>query len=138
MTLYQLKRRGWYISNRCYLGKEEEETTNHLPLLCDKVRMLWNLIFSLSGVQWVMHFPIRKNLLGWHGSFVDKKMNKAWRATPLCLMRTTWKERNDRPFNDIEWSNQAIKFLFMYIVVNWARVHIEDHTFFFISKKEVY
>lgn len=80
-----------------------------------------------------MHFPVRRKLLGWHGSFVDKKMKKAWRATPLCLMQTIWKERNDRPFNDIEWSNQAIKSLFMYIFVNWARVHIEDNTLFMID-----
>ena len=30
--------------------------------------MLWNLIYSLFGVKWVMHSSIRRNLLGWHSS----------------------------------------------------------------------
>ncbi|RVW36211.1 hypothetical protein CK203_095780 [Vitis vinifera] len=77
-----LKRSGWNIPNRCYLCKNEEETTNHLLLFCEKARMLWLLIFSLFGVQWVMHFSVRRNLLGWHGSFVGKKREKAWRAAP--------------------------------------------------------
>ena len=34
------EKRGWNILNRCYLCKEEEETTNHLPLFCGKARML--------------------------------------------------------------------------------------------------
>ena len=36
----------------------------------------------------------------------------AWRAAPLCLMWTLWKERNERVFNDIEWSDQALKHFF--------------------------
>ena len=71
LSLDQLKRRGWNIPNRCYyLCKEEEETTNHLLLFCGKARMLWSLIYSLFGVQWVMHSSIRRNLLDWHGLFV--------------------------------------------------------------------
>ena len=68
-TLNQLKRRGWNILNRFYLWKKDEETTNHLLLFCDKARMLWNLVYSLFGVQWVMHSSIRRNLLGCCGTW---------------------------------------------------------------------
>ncbi|KAJ9708014.1 hypothetical protein PVL29_000195 [Vitis rotundifolia] len=128
LTTDRLKRFGWSIPNRCFLCKIEEESTDHLLLFCEKARMLWLLIFSLFGVQWVMHSSVKRNLLGWHGSFVGKKREKAWRAAPLCLMWTIWKERNRRAFDDIERKDQDIKSIFLYTFVNWARVHIKDHT----------
>ena len=119
---------GWSIPNRCFLCKQEEETTDHLLLFCEKARMLWLLIFSLFRVHWVMHSSVKRNLLGWHGSFVGKKREKAWRAAPLCLMWIIWKERNRRAFDDIERNDQDIKSIFLYTFVNWIRVYIEDHT----------
>ena len=113
-----LKRFDWNIPNRCFLCKNEEETIDHLLLFCEKTRMLWLLILSLFGVQWVMHSSVKRNLLGWHGSFVGKKREKAWRAAPLCLMWTIWKERNRRAFDDIERNNKDIKSIFLYTFVN--------------------
>ncbi|RVX07383.1 putative ribonuclease H protein [Vitis vinifera] len=82
LTTDRLKRIGWSIPSRCFLCKHKEETTDHLLLFCEKARMLWLLIFSLFGVQWVMHSTVKNHLLGWHGSFVGKKRKKAWRAAP--------------------------------------------------------
>ena len=82
------QKEGWNMPNRCYLCKEKEETTDHLILFCKKVTMLWSLIFSFFGVQWVLHSSIKRNLLGWHGAFVGKRREKTWRAAPLCLMWT--------------------------------------------------
>ncbi|RVW89084.1 LINE-1 retrotransposable element ORF2 protein [Vitis vinifera] len=128
LTTDRLKRFGWSIPNRCFLCKQDEETTDHLLMFCEKAKMLWLLIFSLFGVQWVMHSSVKRNLLGWHGSFVGKKREKAWRAAPLCLMWTIWKERNRRAFDDIERNDQDIKSIFLYTFVNWVRVYIEEHT----------
>ena len=47
--------------------------------------MIWQLIFALFGVQWVMSFSIKDSLLSWHSSFVGKKRKKMWNAAPLCL-----------------------------------------------------
>ena len=127
LTTDQLKRRGWNMPNRCFLCKEEEETNDRLFLFCNKASMLWNLIFSLFDVQWVLHSTVRGNLLGWNGAFVGKRRAKAWRDGPLCLMWTLWKERNGRAFNDVEWADQTIKYSFLYNFVNWARVYMEDH-----------
>ena len=93
-----------------------------------RLRLLSTLIYSLFSVEWVMHSSIRRTLLGWHGFFVGKKRENAWRVALLCLMWTLWKERNERVFNDIKRSNQAIKSFFMYTFVNLVRVYIEDHT----------
>ena len=82
LTTDRLKRFGWSIPNRCFLCKNEEETIDHLLLFCEKARMLWLLIFSLFGVQWVMHSSVKRNLLGWHGSQVGFQVRK------LILTRT--------------------------------------------------
>ena len=63
--------------NRCYLCKEKEETSDHLILFCEKATMLWSSIFSLFGVQLVLHSSIKRNLLGWHGVFVGQRREKA-------------------------------------------------------------
>ena len=74
------------MPNSSYLCKEKKETSDHLILFCKKATMLWSLIFSLFGVQWVLHSSIKRNLLSWNGAFVGKKREKAWKAAPLCLM----------------------------------------------------
>ena len=124
----QLKRRGWNMPNMFYLCKKKEETSDHLILFCKKATMLWSLILSLFGVQWVLHCSIKRNLLGWYGAFVSKRREKAWRTASLYLMWTLWMERNERVFNDNERFDQAIRHSFLYTFVNWARVYLEDHT----------
>ena len=81
-------------------------------MVCAKARLLLNLIFSLFGVQWVLHMSVRSNLLGWRVLFVCKEREQSWKAIPLCLFWTLWKERNRRAFNDMEQSEQTIKFSF--------------------------
>ncbi|RVX03513.1 hypothetical protein CK203_027825 [Vitis vinifera] len=48
-----------------------------------KARLLWELLFSLFRVCWVIHASIRETLLRWHGSFIGRKRMKVWRAAPL-------------------------------------------------------
>ena len=79
-------------------------------------------------MQWVLHSSIKRNLIAWHGASVSKGKEKAWRAAPLCLMWTLWKERNERVFNDTERSDQALKLSFLYTFVNWGRVYLDTHS----------
>ena len=62
-TLDQLKKRGWRIPNRCYLCKEEEETSDHILIHCSKAHLLWQLIFVLLGIQWVLSCLVREVFL---------------------------------------------------------------------------
>ncbi|RVW54429.1 hypothetical protein CK203_068460 [Vitis vinifera] len=88
LTQDQLKRRGWYLANRCFLCCAKEETINHFLIQFSKAKILWDLVFSLFGVNWVLPFTVRDTLLGWHITFKDKKHRKVWRAAPLCLFWT--------------------------------------------------
>ena len=68
---------------------------------------------------------IKETILGWNDSFVENKRKKAWNATPLCLFRIVWKERNKRIFEDTELADQAILRSFLYMFSDWVRVHVD-------------
>ena len=59
--------------------------------------------------------------MSWHGSFVGKKRNKAWKVAPLCMLWALWRERNRRVFDNYESTNQAINF-FLYLFWDWVRL----------------
>ncbi|RVX11625.1 hypothetical protein CK203_015803 [Vitis vinifera] len=92
LTQDHLKRRGWSLANRCFLCCDDEETINHILIHCPKAKVLWNLMFTMFRVNWVLQLTVKDILLGWSDSFVDKKCGKIWRAAPLCLFWTMWKE----------------------------------------------
>ncbi|RVW63007.1 hypothetical protein CK203_059285 [Vitis vinifera] len=58
---------------RCYLCGIAEETVDHLLIHCTKARALWELLFNLFGVMWVLPSSVKEILLRWHGVFVGKK-----------------------------------------------------------------
>lgn len=71
--MYKLQRRGWSLVNQCFLCMEEEEPVDHILPHCTWARGLWNLIFYLYRIVWVMPCSVEVTRLGWHNSFVDKK-----------------------------------------------------------------
>ena len=76
LTLKQLQRRGHSLTNRCFLCLSEVETVDHLLLHCAKTRVLWNLLFFLFGVAWILSCSLKETFLGWHGAFVGKAREK--------------------------------------------------------------
>ena len=64
LTLEQLQRSGYSLPNRCFLCLSEAETVDHLLLHCVKTRALWNLLFSLFGVAWVLSGSVKETLIG--------------------------------------------------------------------------
>ncbi|RVW40405.1 hypothetical protein CK203_090049 [Vitis vinifera] len=72
IELDQLQRRRYFLENRCFFCLSEVETVDHLFLHCAKTRVLWNLLFSLFGVSWILSCSVKETLLGWNGLFVDK------------------------------------------------------------------
>ena len=106
--------------------KVVEETGYHILLHCPKASLLWQLVFALFQVQWVMHSSVRGVLLSWNSCSVDKKRKKAWKVAPLCIFWSIWKERNGRAFEDRESSDQTIQSSFLYIFWDWVRVYMGD------------
>ena len=124
LTLDQLQRKGYSLENRCFLCLSEAETVDHLLLHCVKMRALWNLLFSLFGVAWVLSGTVKETLIGWHGAFVGKIRKKAWQMTPLCIFWSVWKERNLLAFGNEVLSLQKLKHSFVCNLWSWVRVFI--------------
>ena len=76
LTLDQVQKRGRSLANRCFLCHIEEKSIEHLLVHCTKIRILWELLFALFRVSWVLPLSIRKTLLGRHNLFVVKKHRK--------------------------------------------------------------
>ena len=110
-----LKKRGRILANRCFLCCEEEETIDHILIHCTRARVLWELLFALFGVAWVISFSVRDTLLGWRGFYLGKKRRKVWKAAPLCIFWAVWKERNMIAFDNEELSIHTLKIL-LYVI----------------------
>ena len=76
-------------------------------------RVLWELLFVLFRVSWVLPSLVKETLLGWHWSFVAKEHRKAWKVGPLCLFWIVWKARNRIVFEGEKLSIQRLKSSFV-------------------------
>ena len=121
------------MANRCFLCLSEAKTVDHLLLHCVKTRALWNLLFSLFGVAWVLSGSVKETLLGWHGAFVGKTRKKAWQMAPLFIFWSVWKERNLLAFGNEVLSLQRLKHSFACNLWSWVRVFIVLSPFSLVS-----
>ena len=78
-------------------------------------------MFTMFRVTWVLQLTVKDTLLGWSDSFVDKKRGKIWRAAPLCLFWTMWKERNRIAFDNEALSIQRLKTSFVCNLFSWTK-----------------
>ena len=124
LTLDRLQKRGWQLPNCCFLCGCEEETVNHILIHCIVVRVLWDIVLGLSGVQWVFPETVKGVLTSWRGPFVGKKRKKIWKSIPLCIFWTVWKERNMLAFRGGELNIQKLKNSFVCSLWSWARLYI--------------
>ena len=126
LTLDQLKKRGRSLANRCFLCGMEEESIDHILIQCSKARGLWELLFALFGVTWVLPSSVRDTLSGWSGFKLGKKRRKVWNAAPLCIFWAVWKERNRIAFDNEELSIHRLKNSFVCNLWLWTKSVVND------------
>ena len=115
------------MANQCFLCLRHAESIDHLLLHCEKTRVLWELIFVLFGVFWVLSSLVKDTLLGWHGSFVGTKRRKVWQAIPLCLFWMVWKTRNNIAFCNEVFSIQKLKRESVCFLWSEAKVFVDEY-----------
>ena len=126
LTMDQLKKRGWAVANRCFLCCEEEESIDHILIHCSKARALWELLFALFGVCWVLPFSARETLIEWRGFMLGKKHRKVWKAAPLCLFWAVWIERNRIAFDNEDFSAHRLKNSFVCNFWVWTKTIVNE------------
>uniref|UniRef100_A0A2N9GKS0 Rhodanese domain-containing protein n=1 Tax=Fagus sylvatica TaxID=28930 RepID=A0A2N9GKS0_FAGSY len=101
LTCDNLMRRGYILAGWCCMCKNHWETGDHLLLHCEVATALWNYVFTMFGIQWVLPATVLDMLFGWHNWF-GKRSSAVWNLAPLCVMWSLWQERNRRIFEDLE------------------------------------
>lgn len=95
LTNDNLMKRGNSLVNRCFLCKCTTESSNHILLRCPYTYHLWSLVYSLSGVHWVMADSVINDLLAWE-SFTSNNQTSC--LIPLIIFQVIWKEMNNKTF----------------------------------------
>ncbi|XP_042952153.1 uncharacterized protein LOC122289242 [Carya illinoinensis] len=120
LTSDNLRKRGFIISDWCYMCKCDGESVDHLLLHCEVARSLWHDVFSRVGVAWVMPRSVRDLMCCWKGIRENAQIAAVWKMIPHCIMWCVWLERNKRCFEDMELSMAELKRFFYYTLLSWA------------------
>ena len=73
------------------------------------IRVLWEIVLALFGIQWVFPETVKEVLISWRGPFVEKKRKKIWNSIPLGIFWTVWKEMNRLAFRGGFFSSTEIQ-----------------------------
>ena len=107
--------------------KSNSESVDHLFLHCPVALELWDMVFGLFGVYWVMPMFVIGLFACWEGRFGFHCNGYIWKVVPHCLMWCIWKERNSRCFEDNERSMPDLKLLFFKTLLDWFFVWRNQH-----------
>ena len=66
--------------------KCNSETVDRLFLHCLIAMELWDMVFGLFGVSWVMPMFVVEFLAYWQGRFGHHRNGYIWIVVPHCLM----------------------------------------------------
>ena len=102
--------------------KRCEEFVDHLLLHCPIAYEMWNMIFCLFGICWVMPQKVVDLLDCWTCNFKHHRNMVIWRFVPHYLMWCFWRERNSRSFEGRERSIIELKSFFFFTLLEWCLV----------------
>ena len=99
--------------------KESGEFISHLLLQCMAAREIWNFIFSIFDIQWVMPGGVLELLYCWGAGCHRARCRKLWDMIPLCIFWCLWWERNSRSFEGVERNMLEIKGMVLRNLMEW-------------------
>ncbi len=100
LTCDNLSKRGYTLTSWCCMCCCNGETVDHLLLHCPLAGVLWNWIFLIFGIHWVLSATVASLLFSWQNG-LGQHSSDIWNIVPVCLMWTIWKECNQRTFEDV-------------------------------------
>ena len=121
LAIDNLCKRGLILVDWCCLCRESGESPDHILLHCKVALELWDLVFVLFGVQWVMPRTVLDLLSSWQGPSGSRRTTMVWRVVPHCVFWCVWRERNARHFEDTETSIPELKSSFFQLLFEWVK-----------------
>ena len=62
LILNQVQRQGWSLANGCYIRQMDKESIDLILIHHVRTKVLWELLFTLFGVSWVLPLSVRETL----------------------------------------------------------------------------
>ena len=105
----------------CCMCKENGESISHLLLHCLAAMEIWNFMFSIFGIQWVMPGRVIALLSCWGDSCHSTRIRKVWDMVPHCVFWCIWWERNSRSFEGKERNLMEVKGTVLQTLLDWSK-----------------
>jgi hypothetical protein len=86
LTSDNRRKRGVIVVEWCCMCRRSGESIDPLLLHCKVARELWNLIFTLFGVHWVLPAKVIQVLDCWRAQVGSRSVLDVWQMALLCLM----------------------------------------------------
>ncbi|CAL1392725.1 unnamed protein product [Linum trigynum] len=121
LTIDNLKKKGFYIPNRCVLCKKEEESPNHIFITCTFSNQVWGRLkcfVKLEGSA-VVSLDISERIRLWSRSNPVNPAQWCSRVVLHAFCWCVWLERNNRIFNDQESHVAALVMKIGYTIFWW-------------------
>ena len=119
LTADNLRKRHIVLVSWCCMCKADGESVDHLLLHCSFAKELWDLLFVMFGVHWVMPHSVIELFACWPRRLGSLHRTVLWRAAQHCLMWCIWKKRNARLFEGREKNVFELKLQFMRSFAGW-------------------
>jgi hypothetical protein len=79
LTLNNLRKLHTLVVDWSCICKKIRETIDHLLLYCKLASALWNFIFGLFGIEWVMSLRVVDHLACWREQFGRQHSLAVWK-----------------------------------------------------------
>ncbi|KAG5551755.1 hypothetical protein RHGRI_009990 [Rhododendron griersonianum] len=113
----------------CPVCNTEEETPNHLLLLCNGARRVWNDMMAWWHIAWVCPPTLKTLFLYWDDSAFKNFEKVCWQATFYAAVWTIWLCRNDAVFKNKAWEVEEVVDLVKTRVALWIKGKFNLHEY---------
>ncbi|CAN1832347.1 Putative ribonuclease H protein At1g65750 [Linum perenne] len=121
LTIDNLKRRGFQMPNRCSLCFCEEESVNHIFILCPFSTRVWRLLSSKLSFSGPFAAEATDFISSWKGMNCVIPFQLASKVILHCFFWFIWWERNNRIFRDSPGSEAQLIFRIWLASGRWLK-----------------